>query len=326
MSNYKQQKVLAQPLSGSLAAYSERDAKWAIKRRQVQDVGVLYDMKQEYRRLAERMSDCSGRLTFERLAHKIEGTIRYKLAGARFCKVRNCPMCQWRRSVRNLSRFHAALPAIREAFPKHRFLFLTLTVPNPKYEDLRKTVVDMNKGFQRLIQRKEWPAVGFVKSVEVTNEENAKTGKKRPGYAHPHFHILMMVPPSYFHHNYLSQSRWLELWREAMRDESITQLNVKAVNEKDDLGKAVQETLKYSLKVEDALQDPEFLFCMTRELHKMRFLSLGGIFKDMLKDMKEVMTDDEMIDREETADDGEEARIGQINFDFDFKRRDYFHD
>ena len=245
MGNYKQQKVLVQPLPGSLAAHSERDAKWAIKRRQVQDVGALYKTHEQYQRLAERMQDCSGRLTFERLAHKVDGTIRYKLAGARFCKVRNCPMCQWRRSVRNLSRFHAALPAIREAYPKHRFLFLTLTVPNPKFEDLRQTVVAMNAGFQRLIQRKEWPAVGFVKSVEVTSEENAEKGAKRKGYAHPHFHILMMVPSSYFHQNYISQARWLELWRKAMRDDSITQLDIKAVSQKDDLGDAVQETLKY---------------------------------------------------------------------------------
>ncbi|MCS1819592.1 protein rep [Escherichia coli] len=39
---------------------------------------------------------------------------------------------------------------------------------------------------------------------------------------------------------------------------------------------AVAETLKYSVKLEDMANDPEWLFEPTRQLHKRRFISTGG--------------------------------------------------
>jgi len=219
--------------------------------------------------------------------------------------------------MKNLSRFNAKLPEIQASFQKHRWLFLTLTVPNCRYEDLRETVKVMNKGWARLIERKDWPATGWIRTTEVTNEANADKGLKRAGYAHPHFHVLMMVPPSYFSHGYISQARWLELWQESMRNPEIGQVNIKAIKPGDNLREAVQETLKYSLKVEDALSDPDFLYCMTEQLHKMRFIASGGVLKDLLK---EQMTDAEMIEGDQP--DGAEIQ-GQLTFDYNRKAGKY---
>ena len=70
-------------------------------------------------------------------------------------------------------------------------LFLTLTVRNMPVCELRDALQHMNKSWQRLIKRKEFKAVqGWIRTTEIT--------RGKDGSAHPHFHILLMVPPSWF--------------------------------------------------------------------------------------------------------------------------------
>ena len=35
--------------------------------------------------------------------------------------------------------------------------------------------------------------------------------------AHPHYHALLLVKPSYFTKNYIKQSEWVEMWQKALR-------------------------------------------------------------------------------------------------------------
>lgn len=289
-----------------LSDYSERDKKWDAKRSQTLDTERVYSKapEQKYTRLEERLKACTGVLGYTWQTDKTTGKSRIKLSTAQFCKVRHCPVCSWRRSLKNSAKFHAALPEIQASYPTHRFLFLTLTVPNCKYEDLRSTIKAMNAAWQRLIERKNWPATGWIRTTEVTDE------KARTGFAHPHFHVLLMVPPSYFAKNYVKHEEWLKRWQQAMRDPSITQLNIKVVKAKDgssDLSDAVRETLKYSVKPQDGLENPEFLYCVTEQLHKMRFFASGGALKNILK---EDLSDKEMIEGEDgEANDNEAPQL-----------------
>ena len=69
------------------------------------------------------------------------------------------------------ARFYQALPALEQEHPKARWIFLTLTVPNCPVEELRATLQEMGKGWQRLIKRKEFkPVLGFIRTTEVTAE------------------------------------------------------------------------------------------------------------------------------------------------------------
>ncbi|MCZ5213731.1 protein rep, partial [Escherichia coli] len=56
--------------------------------------------------------------------------------------------------------------------------------------------------------RKEFlPVQGWIRTTEVTRGSD--------GSAHPHFHTLMMVPPSMLSGDgYVKHARWVELWRE----------------------------------------------------------------------------------------------------------------
>jgi len=202
--------------------------------------------------------------------------------------------------VRNTRRVFERLPLLEDQLPGVRWLFLTLTVKNPPMAELRETLNRMNQAWQRLSQRQEWPAVGWLRAVEVT--------KGQDGNPHPHFHVMLAVKPSYYGKRYIKQQRWLELWREAMHDDTITQVDIRAVKDKTgqgDLKAAIVETLKYAYKPEDTFNDSAFLYGLTDQLHKMRFLASGGILKGILKEdpsNAEMLAGDEP---KESADTGE---------------------
>jgi plasmid rolling circle replication initiator protein Rep len=300
----------------TLSEVSEKDAKWDKHRGNTQTIGALYDRAADPKleRLGERMAECSGLLRFGQAVDMETGEVSIKLDRATFCKVRHCPVCQWRRGMRNVARFYDRLPGLMAAHPKARWLFVTLTVKNPGMGDLRSTLASMNRAWQRLIQLDssdpdgfKWPAKGFIRTTEVT--------KGKDGNPHPHFHALLMVPPSYFKGGvYISQERWAEAWKKSLRADYVPMVHVQAVKAKSvkakeaeasgdkaaALSAAVAETLKYSVKPEDMLTDAAFLFGITEQLAKLRFLATGGILKDWLK---EEASNDEMIQTGEETED-----------------------
>lgn len=269
-----------------LSDLSPRDKPWDTHRRTAEQVEHLY-YASDYKRYAERMDACSRFLDFALKPDDI-GTIALKLQNAKFCRVRFCPVCQWRRSLMWRARFFKALPNILRDYPTARFIFLTLTVKNCPLSELRDTLVWMNKAWVLLTKKKEFPALGFVKTVEVTKAED--------GYAHPHFHVILMVKDSYFKRGYISQAKWTELWQQTLRVNYTPIVNVKAIkppkNVKAYEGSALDaaiiaalcETLKYSVKENDLIMDAAWLAELTRQLHKTRAISLGGVFRQYLSD------------------------------------------
>lgn len=192
--------------------------------------------------------------------------------------------------MRNKARFLKSLPVLLERYPTHRFLFLTLTVRNCDIKNLRSVLSEMGKAWKRLINRKEFASVvGWVRTVEITYSDS------KAGNAHPHYHAMIMVKPSYFSHGYIKQDAWLKAWQESMRDPEIRQVNIKAV--KGDYG--VKEVFKYSIKETDLVASVPWLFELTRQTHKLRFVASGGLLKDMVK---EDFSTAELIVGDEPAD------------------------
>jgi plasmid rolling circle replication initiator protein Rep len=286
-----------QPLEGDafyLSDVSPTDKPWDVHRALAEEVGRLYELT-DCKHYSNRIADCSNQLGFALRAND-EGEIKLKLQDARFCRVRHCPVCQWRRSLMWRAKFFQVLPKVSEAYPTGQWLFLTLTVKTCPLEDLRDTLTWMNTAWKRLVQRKDFPALGFVKSVEVTRSHD--------GMAHPHFHCLLMVPAGYFKRGYLSQARWTELWKECLRADYTPIVNIKRVKDKGkpskslptpsengqvgeiDKGllKAICETLKYSVKPDDLVADPEWLSELTKQLHKTRAIAVGGVLKEYLSE------------------------------------------
>lgn len=289
-----------------LSDISPDDKPWDIHRAQSDELAKLYESV-GYSRYSERVSECSRLLTYA-LKAKDDGEIKLKLREARFCRVRHCLVCQWRRSLMWRARFFKALPEIQASYPTGRWILLTLTVRNCELSQLRQTLTLMNSAWQRLTQRKIFPALGFVKGVEVTRGID--------GTAHPHFHCLMLVPAGYFSRGYISQANWGTLWQSCLKSDYIPMVDIRVIkpdkatlNATPDASnvammKGICETLKYCVKPADLLADPQWLDELTKQLQKTRAISVGGCLKEFFsEDDPEDLINGDIEEDEKTEDD-----------------------
>ena len=255
-------------------------------------------------RYAQRIKDCSQWLDFHYLPTET-GEVKLKLQDTKFCRVRHCPVCQWRRSMMWRARFFQALPKIMEAHPKGRFIFLTLTVKTCPLNELRTTVQLMSKAWERFVKKSAFPAIGYARSLEVTKSEN--------GYAHPHYHCILLVPGSYFGgKEYISQAKWTQMWKEALRCEYNPVLNVKAIKPGNAVEKAILETLKYCVKEDDLLSDPDWLSELTNQMHKVRAISIGGVLKEFVREEEP----EDLIHNEDDQETGQPNEISGLWFNW----------
>lgn len=268
-----------------LTDFSPNDKPWDRHRNCADQVSSLYGQA-DFEDYSVRIDRCSQMLLFgSRLDD--QGQITIKLKSASFCRVRNCPVCQWRRSLMWKARVGKALPLIERDYPRVRWLHLTLTVRNCEITDLRDTIKSMNAAWQRLSQLKKFPAIGFFKSLEVT--------RGKDGSAHPHFHILMMVMPNYFGGNYIKQDKWVQMWRESLRATYDPSVHIQSIKVDSALEKSniISEIAKYTVKAEDLTFDSEWLVEYTKQIYKLRAISLGGILKEYLSDAE--ATNEELV-------------------------------
>lgn len=320
-----------------LTEISIKDKPWDKHRAEASVIQTYY-RGTDLHRYAERIDDCARMLGFNMNADE-QGQIKLKLDSARFCRVRHCPVCQWRRALLWRAKFFQLIPGVLAAYPQARFLFLTLTIRNPQLEDLATTLQDMNKAWTRLTHRKDWPAQGWVKSVEVTRERDRQTGKFT-GYVHPHFHVILMVKPSYFTgEKYLSQAKWTELWKESLRVDYSPRIDIRVVRPKSKksaaateeinqgLIDALTETLKYSVKPEDLIgeepgvslnqsfeQNQQFLLELTNQLHKTKAVAIGGVLKDFISGSDLTDPSNEALIHAADKGDIEPETIGKLYF------------
>ncbi|EDC5705697.1 Replication protein [Salmonella enterica] len=285
-----------------LSDYSSRDRSWDEKRTFTDSVGGIYQTASEFESYAQRMASCSGLLRFGWSTLRESGETRLRLRSAQFCRVRHCPVCQWRRTLMWQARFYQSLPKIVAEWPTSRWLFLTLTVRNCDIENLGETLTAMNAAFKRMEKRKELsPVQGWIRATEVTRGAD--------GSAHPHFHCLLMVQPSWFTKHYVKHDRLVEIWRDCLRVNYEPNIDIRTVKSKtgeavinvaEQLQGAVAETLKYSVKPEDMTNDPAWFLELTRQLHKRRFISTGGALKNVLQLDRE--TNEDLVIADDTGD------------------------
>lgn len=146
--------------------------------------------------------------------------------------------------------------SLQNEYKTTSYLLLTLTVPNVPESDLKAEMSKMNKAWTGVARRAEFKRAvwGWFKALEVTHNSTTDT-------YHPHFHILLAVPGEYFKgKNYINQARWLTLWREAMKNDSITQVDIRRVkpnpkrNGSTAIESAAAEVGKYATKPSDYIE------------------------------------------------------------------------
>lgn len=273
---------------------------WDKKRELTQTVEqIFYDSdNHNLNKQSKRLQKCS---TLLRYGFNEDG--QQKLKQVSFCKVRTCPVCGWRRSRMWQTRMFQALPSLEN----YRWLLLTLTVKNCDVSDLNKTVKAMQSAFVKMRKRKMFASkiVGYVKALEVTRSES--------GQAHPHFHLMLLVLPSYFTHNYIKKDAWANEWQACLSVDYQPICDIRAI--KDGKGKgiggAVLEVLKYETKQADLVKYPDFLMQLALQMKGTRAIELGGLIKQKLKNADEVTETDEAMISEN--DDSEQVKeLGEL--------------
>ena len=299
--------------SPSLSELSPRDLPWDTHRAESDQIASNY-RGSEFQKYSERINDCSQLLAFGLVPNADKGSYQMKLRSSRFCRVRTCMVCSWRRSLMYKARAYKALPRVIEAHPTARYLFMTLTLKNCPIEELRGSILHLNRSFSRLTKLKHFPPIGFLKTVEVTR------GKR--GDAHPHLHILMMVQPSYFGVNYVSKKEWCSWWKRATKVNYTPIIDVQAIKPNDSLTGILAEVIKYQTKPNDLIfSDRDWFLEYTRQIHGTKAFALGGVFKKYFKEIDKAETKEEMICGNEKGQDGVDE--GELFFNWRRQEKKY---
>ena len=247
---------------------------------------------------ANAVLDCGQILWFNLKEHMLTKEQKLKLAEMYTCKDRFCPFCNWRRQLKYSKLVYEYLDELQTK-KSLRYIFLTLTVPNCHIDDLRATIEHMNKSFQRMKETKRFQKsiLGYLRVLEYTVE------KKRKDYVHPHFHILLSVEPKYFtDERYINQKEFLQMWRDATRNQNITQVDIRIIKpnkDKNATASAVAEMCKYPLKDTDISKlTSEQFEKFVLQLKGIRNINAGGNLKNILKGTEKMDNDLVHIDDE----------------------------
>ncbi len=269
-----------------------------------------------YGKKAEKVCDCAECLAFRR----DNETGRLRLYQAYFCKVRLCPMCAWRRSLKIA--YHNKL-IVEEANRQYKpaWIFLTLTVKNVEGDHLKQTITDMMQGFRKLFQYKKVKSgtLGFFRALEITKNHEENT-------YHPHFHVLIPVKRSYFTgKSYIKQAEWTGLWKRAMKLDYTPIVHVQRVKGKKGIDaeaiekevreameeqKAILEISKYPVKDTDVMSGNEVteenldtVYYLDGALASRRLIGYGGILKEIHQELNLTDPEDGDLIRIEEDDD-----------------------
>ena len=257
--------------------------KWQSKKSKTHLVADSY-ARLGFDKKASRVNFCGTYLQFKRYTDS-----SLKLHSANFCKVRLCPLCAWRRSLKIFGQTSKILDNLKGDWD---FLFLTLTVKNCKGTELNDLLNKMFKAYDLLFKRKiiKDSIHGAFRALEITH--NVNPNSKSFDTYHPHFHCILLVKNSYFKKHYITQEKWCLLWKSVMNLDYIPLVSIEKIkpNEKN-MKSAVAETSKYTVKDKDYINDdPDLqdaaIFFLDQALAGRRLISYRGVFAKIQKELK----------------------------------------
>lgn len=265
---------------------SGRERPWRTKKMANELLSAAYEAIDH--RKAERLRECASVLVFNVDTDGVK-----HLHSMTSCRVRLCPLCQWRRSLRVYQDMLKVVDYLGKN-GRYKYILLTLTVANCSGDKLSETLDTMMHGINLLFQRSDVKKAvkGWYRGIEITRNH-------KDGTYHPHVHILLCVNQSYATSRYyISQLRWRTLWKDCCNLAYDPQCDVRFL--KGDLRKGFAEVAKYAAKETDYIIPDDFdltvdsVADLDGALHKRRLISYGGIIADARRALK--------LENEETAD------------------------
>lgn len=253
---------------------------------------------------ARRLESCAQLMEYARAENG-----QLTLHKASFCRVRLCPMCQWRRSLKLGAQVRQVVERanathIKETGAPWRWLMVTFTVRNVEGPELGAAIDTIHKGLNNMTKCKRWRTAvrGWLRATEVTHNTNPRSGAYDT--YHPHMHMLLCVPASYFSgKGYIRQKDWAELWGHYIGADYTPIVDVRPIKPEGGgrladlpageqaaaMGKACAEVSKYAAKPADYIVPSDLSLSMSAVqvldamLDRRRMTSWGGLLKEIAK-------------------------------------------
>ena len=238
---------------------------------------------------AERISHCSNYLEF---IETKDGN--KKLINARFCRIRLCPMCTWRRTKKVFAQVSKIIQEINKD-KEREYIFLTLTCKNVQGQELKQQIKDLLQAFKKMMDgssRIKKITLGYFRGLEVTRNENN-------GTYHPHIHCVICVNKSYFtSRDYIKQKEWVSIWQKYLNVDYTPVIYIEKASKN---SKQVAELTKYTVKPTDIILDnaettDSNVMVLSSALHRVRLIGMGGIFKEYHKKLNLEDTNKDDVD------------------------------
>lgn len=310
--NRSQQKATESNKKQQNATTPEELREAAKYRLQLEKSHIVDHLATFYPKKAVLVGECGTSRHYERYEYIATHAPLRLLSWANFCHLyKFCPVCSRIYSLQNAADLHGRIRHLQRErksamLSPFRYLFLTLTVKNCALDKLRETLRAMSRGWQRFVNTKRFKAAvpgGWFRGVEYLGDHT------EPGKAHPHYHALLIVDASYFRREYIKQSEWAQMWRDAMRldydpqvcikrikprllNEGITKAAAAAAGNAEAservesaLGAAVAEVCKYCVApAAVARQSHEDFRQLYQQTLQCRIFALGGLLKGTTAD------------------------------------------
>lgn len=232
---------------------------------------------------AERISNCGSYMLFARKGDS------FKLQEANFCRQRLCPMCSWRRSLKQYATLSSIMDVVQDRGAK--FVFATFTIRNCSGAALPQTVDTLLSAFNRLDhdiirKRKKGIVLGAARTLEVTYNPQRND-------FHPHLHVVFAVSHKYFKSGYIKHQEWRSLWSECLGVDYLPMVRIEKVKalHGESYEAAVREVAKYTVKDYDILRQDTaagkayVTQCLDSALRGRRLFSLSGVFFRIRKEL-----------------------------------------
>lgn len=189
----------------TLDSLTESETNFRLLRKNTDVISNML-MVSQYGKLQDygyKMNNCATYLKFGQCENGL------KLLDANFCRVRVCPICQWRRALKYRSIYFKKIQAMINLTPNWQLL--TLTIKSPPINKLGETVDRMQNAYRKIFRadnvqsvlgdRPEW-----IRCLEVNYNPERKQ------YSHPHYHVLLGFKEGH----YISQPDWCRLWKRGL--------------------------------------------------------------------------------------------------------------
>lgn len=257
--------------------------KWDSAKREAEMVSWMYaaHSNEKVKKWSARISSCASLISYEWTPPKNGGRWHRRLVSTRLCRVRTCPICRWRRSMKLQA---DTLNTVRRLTEDHlRPVLLTVTVKNPPLNELRDSLKTITTAWSKLTRRVSWRGVvGWVRSIEVTPGTI-------PGHAHPHLHALLLVDETWTPEQ-MEKTFWSAEWRDVAGLNYEPQVDIRPITS--DGG--VIECLKYAVKPGEGSLNPDWLPAVALAIDRVRMFATGGLIS-----VKEPVSEEEYEKRQD---------------------------